>query len=106
MDISKSAIKEKVVRVIMATFKNMVQVSPNETIIPMLGLKLLSVVEVLSVRKWSDPEIVEDMMVLRDVLGHHVAELSTWDEYKTEIERYARSILSIGFKLHSGSTII
>jgi hypothetical protein len=31
---------------------------------------------------------LEDMMVLRDVLGHHVAELSTWDEYKTEVERY------------------
>lgn len=87
MDISKSAIKEKVVRVIMATFKNMIQISPNETIIPMLGLKLLSVIEVLSVRKWSDPEIIEDMMVLRDSLGHHVASLSTWDEYKTEIER-------------------
>lgn len=84
-DIAKAAIKEKVVRVTMATFKNMVVNAPQETIIPMLGHKLLQDVEVLSVRKWSDQEITDDLMFLRDELGKHVASLSTFDEYASEI---------------------
>jgi V-type H+-transporting ATPase subunit H len=75
-DIAKSAIKEKVVRVIVATFKNMLIKASEDTMIPMLGYKILSSIEVLSVRKWSDEEIVEDMNWLRDELGKHVAQLS------------------------------
>ncbi|KAJ2996713.1 H(+)-transporting V1 sector ATPase subunit H [Globomyces sp. JEL0801] len=78
-DIAKSAIKEKVVRI------NMILKSPNEVIIPMLGYKLLPAIEVLSVRKWSDPEIAEDLTFLRDELSHHVASLSTFDEYASEV---------------------
>lgn len=54
----------------------MVVKAPNETIIPMLGYKLLQDIEVLSIRKWSDVEVVEDLMYLRDELGKHVAFLS------------------------------
>lgn len=63
-------------RVIMATFKNMVLGAPEATIIPMLGHKLLQDVEILSVRKWSDGEIIDDLMFLREELGKHVASLS------------------------------
>ncbi|KAJ3360925.1 H(+)-transporting V1 sector ATPase subunit H [Kappamyces sp. JEL0680] len=85
-DIAKSAIKEKVVRIILATFKNMVLLAPQENIIPMLGHKVLQAIEVLSVRKWSDPEIMDDLNLLRDELGHHVASLSTFDEYASEVQ--------------------
>ncbi|KAJ3307222.1 H(+)-transporting V1 sector ATPase subunit H [Kappamyces sp. JEL0829] len=85
-DIAKSAIKEKVVRIILATFKNMVLLAPQENIIPMLGHKVLQAIEVLSVRKWSDPEIMDDLNLLRDELGHHVVSLSTFDEYASEVQ--------------------
>ncbi|KAJ3258864.1 H(+)-transporting V1 sector ATPase subunit H [Boothiomyces macroporosus] len=84
-DIAKSAIKEKVVRIVISTFKNMLINAPTENIIPMLGHKLLGVIETLSVRKWSDPEITEDLMYVREELSHHVASLSTFDEYSTEV---------------------
>ncbi|KAJ3268876.1 H(+)-transporting V1 sector ATPase subunit H [Terramyces sp. JEL0728] len=84
-DIAKSAIKEKVVRIAIATFKNMLINAPAENIIPMLGHKLLGAIETLSVRKWSDPEITEDLMYVREELSHHVASLSTFDEYSTEV---------------------
>ncbi len=60
----------------MATFRNMIQLAPASTIIPMLAHKLLQDCEVLSVRKWSDSEITDDLMWLREELGKHVASLS------------------------------
>ncbi|KAI8911543.1 ATPase, V1 complex, subunit H [Gorgonomyces haynaldii] len=84
-ELAKLAIKEKVVRVIIATFKNMITKAPKLTIIPMLGNKLFPVIEQLSVRKWSDSDIVEDLQFIRDELSHHVAELTTFDEYESEV---------------------
>jgi V-type H+-transporting ATPase subunit H len=84
-DVAKAAIKEKVIRIIIATFKNMILLGPNENIIPMLGHKLLPAIEALSVRKWADGEILEDLMLLREELGRHVMNLSTFDEYSSEV---------------------
>jgi hypothetical protein len=85
-DIAKNAIKEKVIRIILSTFKNMAIFAPSVTIIPMLGHKLLSAVETLSLRKWSDTEITDDINFLRDELGKYVASLSTFDEYASEVQ--------------------
>jgi V-type H+-transporting ATPase subunit H len=63
----------------------MVVKAPNENIIPMLGHKVLGTVEILSVRKWADSDITDDLMFLRDELGHHIQSLSTFDEYSSEI---------------------
>lgn len=83
-EIAKTAIKEKVTRVIVSTFKNMILKAP-ETIVPMLGHKLLPVIEMLSVRKWSDTDISDDLTLIRDALSTRIAELSTFDEYVSEL---------------------
>jgi V-type H+-transporting ATPase subunit H len=84
-EVTKGAIKEKIIRIIIATFKNMIVNAPAENIIPMLGYKLLPAIEALSVRKWADSEILDDLMFLREELGRHVQSLSTFDEYSSEV---------------------
>ncbi|KAJ3415272.1 H(+)-transporting V1 sector ATPase subunit H [Chytridiales sp. JEL 0842] len=86
IDIAKSAIKEKVVRVIFSTIKNMLTKSPQENMVPMLGNKLLTVCEVLLTRKWTDTEIAEDLELIRSELANVVVGLSTFDEYASEVK--------------------
>jgi V-type H+-transporting ATPase subunit H len=54
----------------------MILKAPQENIIPMLGNKLLPVIEMLSVRKWSDTDISDDLTFIRDELSKRVADLS------------------------------
>lgn len=73
----------------------MILKAPSENIIPMLGNKLLPVIEMLSIRKWSDSDIADDLTFIRDELSKRVADLSylhnanfnirTFDEYSSEI---------------------
>ncbi|KAI9019815.1 ATPase, V1 complex, subunit H [Hyaloraphidium curvatum] len=85
-DVAKAALKEKVVRVVLATFKNMVVRAPSATILPMIGAKVLPFLDNLSARKWTDPEIVEDIDFLKSELAKNVANLTTWDEYEAEVK--------------------
>ncbi|KAI8999962.1 ATPase, V1 complex, subunit H [Gaertneriomyces semiglobifer] len=85
IDIAKSAIKEKVVRVIFSTFRNMLSMAPQENMSAMIGNKLLNTCETLAGRKWSDSDITEDIEYLKEELAKSVATLSTWDEYESEV---------------------
>ncbi|KAI8804463.1 armadillo-type protein [Cladochytrium replicatum] len=85
IEIAKAAIKEKVVRVVLATFKNLLEQAHQENIAHMLGNKLLIVCDNLSARKWSDTEITEDLDYLKEELSKSVQNLSTFDEYASEV---------------------
>ena len=52
----------------------------------MLGNKLLGVCETLSSRKWSDPEISEDLEYIKEELSKVVVTLSSFDEYASEVK--------------------
>ena len=71
-EIAKNAIKEKVVRIILATFKNLILKASRQNMVPMLGAKVLDIVEQFSVRKWSDEEIMDDIKELEGELKRHV----------------------------------
>ncbi|KAJ3138179.1 H(+)-transporting V1 sector ATPase subunit H [Physocladia obscura] len=86
IDIAKAAIKEKVVRVIFSTVKNMINLAPQENIIPMLGNKLLNLSETLAARKWTDTEITEDLEYIKEELAKNINSLSTFDEYSSEVK--------------------
>ncbi|KAG9284085.1 hypothetical protein G9A89_022859 [Geosiphon pyriformis] len=85
IDIAKSAIKEKIIRVIIGTFRNMVEKAPEANLPSMLVAKLLNFLENLSARKWSDAEIVEDIDFLKVELQENFQSLTTFDEYASEI---------------------
>ena len=77
--------KEKVIRVIIATFRvrfyhttrislltasqNLVSKAPSANLPAMLVAQLLPFVKNLSTRKWTDEDIIEDVQYLRDELN-------------------------------------
>ncbi|CAG8493714.1 1071_t:CDS:10 [Dentiscutata heterogama] len=85
INIAKSVIKEKIIRIIIRTFRNLVEKAPEANLPAMLVAKLLNFCENLSVRKWSDSEIVEDIEFLKAQLQENFHSLTTFDEYASEI---------------------
>lgn len=68
-DVAQEAVKEKVIRVIVSTFRGLVTKAPAANLPAMLVAQLLPFVKNLSTRKWSDEDIVEDIQFLRDELS-------------------------------------
>lgn len=103
ISVAQEAVKEKVIRVIVATFKvhypsrprphsptntfpqNLVSRAPTANLPAMLVSQLLPFAKNLAARKWSDEDIVEDVQYLRDELAARFQSLTTWDEYASEL---------------------
>nr|GAT55484.1 v-type proton ATPase subunit h [Mycena chlorophos] len=85
IDVAQGAVKEKVIRVIVATFRNLVVKAPQENLPAMLVAQLLPFAKNLCTRKWSDEDILEDVQFLRDELTANFQSLTTYDEYTSEL---------------------
>ncbi|KAN0062919.1 H(+)-transporting V1 sector ATPase subunit H [Thecaphora frezii] len=84
-EVARGAVKEKVIRVTVATLRNLLSKAPEANASAMLGCKLLPLSENLLARKWSDEEVEEDLTFLRDDLAHRLKGMSTYDEYLSEL---------------------
>ncbi|KAM0754467.1 ARM repeat-containing protein [Meredithblackwellia eburnea MCA 4105] len=82
----RASIKEKVTRIIVSVFRNLISKAPSENLPAMLVARLLEVVEGLSGRKWSDEEVREDVEWVRDELKGSFEGLTTYDEYTSELQ--------------------
>ncbi|KAI0079017.1 ATPase V1 complex subunit H [Panus rudis PR-1116 ss-1] len=85
-NVAQTAVKEKVIRVIIATFRNLVSKAPQTNLPSMLVSQLLPFVKNLSTRKWTDEDIIEDVQYLRDELKTRFDSLTTYDEYTSELQ--------------------
>ncbi|PPQ78181.1 hypothetical protein CVT25_015514 [Psilocybe cyanescens] len=85
VETAQSAVKEKVIRVIVATFRNLVTKTPTANLPAMLVCQLLPFVKNLATRKWSDDDIIEDVLFLKDELNTRFQSLTTYDEYTSEL---------------------
>ncbi|KAJ7929314.1 ATPase V1 complex subunit H [Mycena leptocephala] len=85
IDVAQGAVKEKVIRVIVATFRNLVVKAPRDNLPAMLVAQLLPFARNLCTRKWSDEDIIEDVQFLRDELNTNFQSLTTYDEYSSEL---------------------
>ncbi|KAJ7445794.1 ATPase V1 complex subunit H [Mycena galericulata] len=85
IDVAQGAVKEKVIRVIVATFRNLVVKAPRANLPAMLVAQLLPFARNLCSRKWSDEDIIEDVQFLRDELNTNFQSLTTYDEYSSEL---------------------
>ncbi|KII88913.1 hypothetical protein PLICRDRAFT_40550 [Plicaturopsis crispa FD-325 SS-3] len=83
--IAQAAVKEKVIRVIVATFRNLVTKAPSANLPAMLVAQLLPFVKNLCTRKWSDEDVIDDVQFLRDELNTNFQSLTTYDEYSSEL---------------------
>ncbi|KAG0306139.1 H(+)-transporting V1 sector ATPase subunit H [Dissophora globulifera] len=86
VEIAKSAIKEKIIRVIIATFRNLAEKAPEANLAPMAAVKMLQFCENLSSRKWSDNDILEDVKYLKDELEDNFQTLTTFEVYLAELQ--------------------
>jgi len=86
-ELARNAVKEKVVRIVLATFRNLATLAPKQTLPAMLSAKVLVFLkQVASSRKWSDEEVKEDVEFLRGELENIKKGLTTFDEYEQEVE--------------------
>lgn len=101
-NVAKAAVKEKVTRLVIATFRvstvtwicsgrqltrqNLLSIAPSQNLPSMFTTKLLPFVTSLQSRKWSDDEIVEDLEYLSTELKSRVEGLTTYDEWLSEVE--------------------
>ena len=92
-DILSDSVKEKVTRIILATFRNLIEKPEEKNIqrensIAMVQCKVLKQLDILqqSGQKFEDPDIKEDMEFLSETLKTSVIDLSSFDEYTTEVK--------------------
>ncbi|KAK0228218.1 armadillo-type protein [Armillaria fumosa] len=85
IDVAQGAAKEKVIRVIAATFRNLLTKAPAANLPAMLVSQLLPFVKNLCTRKFTDEDIVEDVQFLHDELNENFYSLTTYDEYTSEL---------------------
>lgn len=92
-DILTESVKEKVTRIILATFTNMIkkpedsQIAKEHAVI-MVHRKVLKQLEYIqqSGQKFEDPDILEDIEFLATTLNASVVDMSSFDEYATEVK--------------------
>ncbi|KAK9461700.1 armadillo-type protein [Lipomyces oligophaga] len=85
MDIIKTAIKEKIIRVSVSLFFNLATIAPQENITSFLVLDGLPVISGMAQRKWTDGELEADLTCLANTLQEAQDSMSTFDEYLTEL---------------------
>ncbi|KAJ1415262.1 Cytochrome b5, heme-binding site [Sesbania bispinosa] len=83
IDVVKSSTKEKVVRVIASTLKNLL--SKGTLGAQMVDLQLPQVVQSLKAQAWSDEDLLEALNCLEEGLKDNIKKLSSYDMYKQEV---------------------
>jgi len=89
-DILSECSKEKVIRIILATFHNLLEKIDNreiarESALQMVQCKTLKTLELMDAKKFDDPDLQEDIEFLSEKLHASVQDLSSFDEYCTEV---------------------
>ncbi|KAL1807873.1 hypothetical protein DCAR_0727257 [Daucus carota subsp. sativus] len=83
IEVVKGSTKEKVVRVIVLTLKNLL--SKGTFGAQMVDLGLLQVVQNLKAQAWSDEDLLEALNQLDEGLKDKIKKLSSFDKYKQEV---------------------
>ncbi|KAF7828806.1 pentatricopeptide repeat-containing protein [Senna tora] len=83
IDVVKTSTKEKVVRVVVLTLKNLL--SKGTLGAQMVDLQLPQVVQSLKAQAWSDEDLLEALNYLEEGLKDNIKKLSSFDKYKQEV---------------------
>uniref|UniRef100_A0A0M3HXI0 V-type proton ATPase subunit H n=2 Tax=Ascaris TaxID=6251 RepID=A0A0M3HXI0_ASCLU len=90
-DILSESSKEKVIRIICATFRNLLEKIEDrelvrEAALQMVQCKTLKTLELMDAKKFDDVDLQEDIEFLCEKLHLSVQDLSSFDEYVTELK--------------------
>jgi len=83
VDVIKTVTKEKVVRLSIASIRNVLDKAENNN--EMIDSGFVRMLAILSNKKWGDDDIVEDLKVISEALAKNIVVLSSFDMYKKEI---------------------
>ncbi|CAI5455988.1 unnamed protein product [Caenorhabditis angaria] len=89
-DILSESTKEKVSRIILSTFVNILNKADEreikrEAALQMVQCKTLKTLELMESKKYDDPDLEEDIRFLNEELMSSVHDLSSYDEYLAEV---------------------
>ncbi|XP_010789727.1 V-type proton ATPase subunit H isoform X2 [Notothenia coriiceps] len=90
-DILQESVKEKVTRIILAALRNLLEKcaekeTRQEYALAMIQCKVLKQLENLEQQKYDDEDITEDIKFLLEKLAESVQDLSSFDEYSSELK--------------------
>lgn len=92
-DVLRDSVKEKVKRIVLAVLRNLIEKVDDreiarENAIIMVQCKVMKQLEIIkqSAQASSDPELIDDVEYLIQVLQESVQDLSSFDEYATEVK--------------------
>jgi len=90
-DILNDSVKDKVTRIILAVFRNMIEKPEDvsmckENCVAMVQAKVLKQLSILEQHKFDDEDIIADIEFLTDKLQVSIQDLSSFDEYSTEVK--------------------
>lgn len=90
-DILSDSVKEKVTRIILAVFRNLIEKPDDQQVakehcIAMVQCKVLKQLAILEQRKFDDEDVAGDIEFLTEKLQSSVQDLSSFDEYATEVK--------------------
>lgn len=86
LDLARSAMKEKVIRLCVACWANFLIKARRIAIPVMIGAKVLDFVEHQLSRKLADEEMISDLHYIRDELVKAFQSLNSFDEYASELK--------------------
>eukprot|EP01125_Pyxidicula_operculata_P008859 TRINITY_DN2933_c0_g1_i1.p1 TRINITY_DN2933_c0_g1~~TRINITY_DN2933_c0_g1_i1.p1 ORF type:complete len:516 (-),score=136.75 TRINITY_DN2933_c0_g1_i1:55-1557(-) len=75
--------KDKVIRISLATLRNILSIGKNNEL--MISYGLLKTVEILQSQKFGDDDIEEDLKEIDTILVNNVDDLTNFDRYKAEV---------------------
>ncbi|KXJ15224.1 V-type proton ATPase subunit H [Exaiptasia diaphana] len=87
-DVLRESDKEKVVRIIIATLRNLMdkpEEKKKDAAVSMIQSKLVHVLSILNGKPWADEDIQEDVEYIYEKLNEVVQDLSNFDEYAAEV---------------------
>lgn len=90
-DILSDSVKEKVTRIILAVFRNLIEKPDDaqvakEHCIAMVQCKVLKQLSIFEQRRFDDEDVLDDIAFLNERLQLSVQDLSSFDEYSTELK--------------------
>ncbi|XP_044740321.1 V-type proton ATPase subunit H isoform X1 [Chrysoperla carnea] len=90
-DILSDSVKEKVTRIILAVFRNLIEKPEDpqvakEHCIAMVQSKVLKQLSIFEQRRFDDEDVIDDIDFLSQRLQLSVQDLSSFDEYSTEVK--------------------
>ncbi|KAJ1952078.1 H(+)-transporting V1 sector ATPase subunit H, partial [Linderina pennispora] len=87
VEIARSAVKEKVIRIIVATWRNMLGLAAAANVPAMLVAKVPACLATLQAgRNFKDADLKDDLRELAEELAGHAGGMTTWDEYVNEVK--------------------